>query len=101
MKFKKNDIVKMIRGKDKGRTGRIVRVFPKINKIVVENLNLVKKRVKSRKAGQPSETISLARKVDASQAMIVCPSCHQPARIGYKLQNNTKYRYCKKCGSRI
>lgn len=101
MKIKKNDIIKIISGKDKGKTGKVIKVDGKSLKITAENINLFKKRIKPKQGGQKGETVLVPRHFNISKAMLVCPNCKQPARVGYRLEGNSKLRYCKKCQSRI
>jgi len=104
MKIRKNDIVKIISGKDKGKTGKVLKAFPKENKILVEGLNLFKKHVKPKREGQKGEIILVPKPFSASKAMIVCPACQKPTRIGYQFEDDKKkrkFRICKKCKNRI
>jgi len=101
MKLIKGDIVQIIAGKDKGKQGKIMKVDPKNGKILVEGINMIKKHRKSKKQGEKGETVSLPRFFDISNAMIFCPSCSRPARVGYKKENDRKVRYCKKCKAPI
>lgn len=98
MKIKKGDTVKIISGKDKGKSGVVTKVFPKINKILVEGINVYKKNVKPKKAGQKGETLNVSRPFNASNAMLICKNCNKATRIGYKFEGDKKYRFCKKCG---
>ena len=101
MKLHKGDTVKIIVGKDRGKTGKISRVDSVTGRIVVENLNLVKKHRRPRKQGEKGEIVSVARAISGSNVMIVCPSCGRNTRLGYKLSEEgiarKKTRYCKKC----
>ena len=101
MKIKKGDQVKIIVGKDRGKTATVTRAFPKEDKITVEGVNLYKKRVKPKRAGQKGEMVMVARPLQVSNAMIVCPNCKIPSRIGYRVEANQKVRYCKKCRAGI
>jgi len=101
MKFKKGDEVKVVRGKDKGKTGKIEKVFPKMDKVVIPNVNLYKRHLKARSQTQPSEIITLTKPLHASNIKLVCPKCHLPTRIGFKIENSKKIRICKKCRQEI
>ena len=97
MKVKVNDQVIVITGKDSGKKGKIVRISKKNNKVVVEKLNLRIKHIK-KTAQKAGEKIQYEAAMDASNVMIVCPSCSKASRIGYKkLTNGKKERICKKC----
>ena len=69
MKIKKGDTIKMLSGDDKGMTGKVVKAFPAINKIVVEGVNTVKKHERARKEGQKGQTVEIAMPFDASKAV--------------------------------
>ncbi|HRY82656.1 MAG TPA: 50S ribosomal protein L24 [Candidatus Moranbacteria bacterium] len=101
MKIKKNDIVKMKAGKDSGKTGKVLQSFPQEGKITVEGLNIMKKHAKPRKQGEKGQRIEIPRKVEVSNAMLVCPKCAKTSRIGYKIINGEKQRICKKCQGEI
>ncbi|MBI4160147.1 50S ribosomal protein L24 [Candidatus Wolfebacteria bacterium] len=97
MKFKKGDNVKIIAGKDKGRTGKILRVFRDQERILIEGINLFKKHVRPKRQGETGQMVSIAKAVNASNAMIVCSQCKNTSRIGDREENGRKMRYCKKC----
>lgn len=101
MKFKKGDSVLIISGKDKGKTGNIIRSLPKEGKILVEGVNLKKKHVRPKKEGEKGQVVTLPSSFDISNAKIVCPKCGKAARIGYKKNENSKARICKKCKQEI
>jgi large subunit ribosomal protein L24 len=101
MKIRKNDTVLIISGKDRAKKGKVVRVFPKINKIVVEGINLRKKHVRPKRTGEKGQIISLPLPIDVSDVKIICPKCGRAARIGYKVEAGEKVRVCKKCGGEI
>ncbi len=101
MKLKKGDEVKVVRGKDKGKTGKVEKVFPKLNKIVIPNVNLFKRHLKARSQNQPSEIITLTKPLQVSNVKLVCPKCHLTTRVSYKLDNKSKIRICIKCRQEI
>lgn len=102
MKVKKGDNVMIITGKDRGKNGKILNVFPQKNRVVVEGLNLVKKRVRPRKQGEKGQTINMPASLNASNVMIICKNCGKNTRIGYKiLEDKNKIRICRKCGEEI
>lgn len=105
MKIKKGDQVKIISGKDKGKTGKTLRVFGKESKVSVEGINLYKKRVRPKQQGQKGETVLVPRPFSASKAMLVCPNCKKAVRVGFRVEGDgkmkEKIRYCKKCGARV
>lgn len=101
MKIKKNDIVKMLAGKDSGKTGKVLQSFPGEEKVVVEGLNTVKKHKKARRENEKGQRVEIPRRVPVSDVMLICPKCGKPARVGYKLMDNNKVRICKKCKMEI
>jgi large subunit ribosomal protein L24 len=101
MKIKKGDTVLIIRGKDRGKSGKVVKVIPKENKIVVEGLNLVKKHVKPKRQGEKGKIIEIPAPLYISKVKLICPNCNKPTRVGYKIEGEEKFRICKKCQSKI
>lgn len=101
MKIKKGDNVKILSGNDKDKTGKVVEVMPKKNKIVVEGVNIRKKHVKPRRQGEEGGIISQECPIDISKANVVCPKCGKATKIGYVVENDSKVRVCKKCGEKI
>ena len=101
MKIRKNDQVKILSGKDRGKIGKVLRVSPKAEKAVIEGLNLVKKHNKARRQGEKGQRVSIPAEISVSSVMLVCPKCSKPARIGFKQGKNSKFRVCKKCKNEI
>lgn len=101
MKFKKDDNVKVIRGKDKGKDGKIEKTFPKTGKVLVANVNQYKRHLKARSQGQPSEIVTLTKPLPGTNVALICPKCKKLTRVGYKIVKDTKTRICKKCKSEI
>lgn len=98
MKIKKGDTVKIISGKDKGKEGRVLRVFSKKNKLIVEGLNIYIKHVRARREGEKGQRVQIPVPLDISKVMLVCQKCKKPIRIGYKiLADGRKLRWCRKC----
>ncbi len=90
MKIKKNDKVKITAGKDKGKTGKVLQVFPSRNKASIEGLNLLIKHMRPRKQGEKGQRIEFPAPMDLSNMMLVCPKCNKPARIRFKYLEVTK-----------
>ncbi len=106
MKIKKNDKVLIISGKDRGKTGKVLRVFPKEGRILVEGVNIVKKHQKPKREGEKGQVIQLPKPIDVSNVKIICPHCGKASRIGYKIilkdkKQKMKIRICKKCGQEL
>jgi len=101
MKLRKGDTVLLISGKDRGKKGKIIEALPKRELISVEGMNLRKKRVKPKKQGEKGQTVEIPALFHVSNAKIICTKCGQPARVGYKVEGDKKYRICKKCKQEI
>lgn len=101
MKVKKNDNVIVSSGKDKGKKGKILRSFPALGTVLVEGINLLKKRQRAKKAGQIGQTITLAMPIKASSVKILCSNCSRGVRVGYKDIGGKKTRICRKCGKEL
>lgn len=99
MKIRKGDTVKILSGKDRGKTAKVLRVDSPEGKILVEGINLRKKHVRSKRQDKKGEIILIPTPLSVSKAMIVCPGCKKPARIGYKKDPGRKTRVCKKCNN--
>ena len=110
MHVKTNDTVMVISGKDKGTQGKITRALPKVNRVVVEGVNVVTKHQKAHNAMQPGGIIHKENPIDASNVMLVCPKCGKPTRVNHKVSavtadngktSRVMIRVCKKCGADI
>ena len=98
LKIKRNDMVQVITGKDKGKQGRVIRVMPEANKALVEKINYVKKAVRKTQKDQQGGVIQKEAPIQISNLMLVCPKCSRPTRVGATvLKDQTKSRFCKKC----
>ena len=101
MRIKKGDNVQILSGNDKGKTGEVLEVLPKDDKIIVKGINIRKKHVKARKQGQESGIISVECSIPSSKANVVCSKCGKATKIGYSIEKNEKVRICKKCGAKL
>lgn len=97
MKIKKGDNVKIMSGKDRGKTGVILKASPATGKITIDGLNVFKKRSKPRQQGEKGQIIAVSRPMPASKVMLICPNCKAVTRVGGRLEGNRNVRYCKKC----
>lgn len=100
-KIRRNDVVKVITGSDKGKTGRVLRVFPDKDRVLVEHVRVVKKTVSS-KSGQRTKggIAEQESPINVSNVALVCPNCG-PSRVGYKKDGDQRVRVCKKCGQTV
>lgn len=101
MKIRKGDNIRVISGKDRGKTAKVLKVFPKESRILVEGLNMRKRHRRPKQQGKKGEIINLPAPMHVSNVMVVCAKCGQVARIGYKVEEDKKFRICKKCGGEI
>lgn len=111
MKIKKGDKVKILTGKDKNKTGKVLQVFISRNKASIEGLNLLIKHMRPRKQGEKGQRIEFPAPMDLSNLMLICPKCNKPTKVGYKYldvvvgtsasaeqkKRKRKVRVCKKC----
>jgi len=97
MKIKKNDTVLIISGKDRGKKGKVLKAFPKENKVLVEGVNIVKKHQRPRRQGEKGQIIQLPKPIDVSNVKLICSKCGKATRVGYKIVGDRKFRICKKC----
>ena len=96
--IKKGDQVVVVSGKEKGKTGRILRVFPKKQRAVVERVNFVKKHTKPSQKNRQGGIVEKEASLHVSNLLLYCARCEKGSRIGFKiLGNKTKVRYCKRC----
>lgn len=101
-KIKKGDEVVVLSGKDRGRRGKVLKVFRKEGKVLVEGINKVKKHVKPQGKNKPGGIVEIQMPLHISKVMVICPSCQKPTRVGFQIsKENQKYRICKKCGGLI
>ncbi len=96
-KLKKDDNVQLIAGKDKGKSGKIVKVLREKDRVIVEGANLVKKAMKRKSQQDRGGIVEIEASIHISNVMIVCKKCG-PTRIGFKMEKDAKVRVCKKCG---
>ncbi|MEJ2135637.1 MAG: 50S ribosomal protein L24 [Desulfofustis sp.] len=100
--LKADDQVEVIAGKDKGRVGKILKIFPAENKATVERINMIKRHTKPRDASQQGQIVEREAPIHVSNLQLICPECAQTGRVGRKvLEDGTKVRFCKKCGESI
>ena len=97
MKIKKDDLVMVMSGKDKGKTGKVLRVIPDDNKIIVSGINIVKRHQKPNAKLQHGGIIEKEAALYADKVMLVCPKCNLPTRTNSKEVSGNNVRVCKKC----
>lgn len=95
--IKRNDVVKILAGKDKGKTGKVIMVFPKKDRVLVEGVNYVKKHARQTQQNQKGGIIQKEMPVQISNLMLMCKNCNKPARVEISITADGKTRICKKC----
>ena len=102
MRIRKGDTVKVLSGNDKNKTGEVLEIIPKTQKIVVKGVNIRKKHVKPRKQGEEGGIISVECAIHSAKVNVVCPKCNKATKIGYEVdKDGNKVRVCKKCGAKL
>ena len=101
MRIRKGDNVQVLSGNDKGKTGEVLEVIQKDDKVVVKGVNVRKKHVKARKQGDESGIIPVECAIPASKVNVVCPKCGKVTKVGYRVDGDKKVRVCKKCGAEL
>lgn len=97
-KVKKDDLVKVICGKERGKKGKILAVFPAENRLIVEKMNMIKKHMKADQSGKGG-IVEKEAKINASNVMVICVKCDRAVRVGRKrLDDGKNVRICKQCG---
>jgi len=98
MKIRKNDTVIIITGKDKGKSGKVRRSFPKEDRVVVEGLNMIKRHSRARSVTRQAGIIELEAPIHLSNVMLLCDKCGKPTRVGFRfLSDGKKARICNAC----
>lgn len=97
MRIKKGDTVKVQKGKDRGKSGRVVHADPKALRVTVEGLNLVKRHVRPRRQGEKGEVVQVPRSIPVANVILLCPRCNAATRVGVLVEGERKVRVCKKC----
>ena len=100
-RIKKGDLVEVISGKDKGKRGKVLKVIPKEGKVIVEGVNMIKRHQRPNPKMREGGIVEKEAPIYASKVMLVCPNCGQRTRVGFKVVEGRKVRYCKKCGEII
>ncbi len=101
-RIRKDDLVEVIMGRDRGKRGKVLKVFPDSCSVIVNKVNTVKRHQKPNQQMREGGIIDKNLPIKTSKIMLVCPNCDKPTRVGKKfLEDNAKVRYCKKCGEMI
>lgn len=98
-KVRKGDLVKVISGRDRGRIGEVLRVFPKEDRIIVKGVHMIKRHQRPTARQREGGIIEQEGKIHISNVMLICPECDTPTRVGFEITpDGEKLRRCKHCG---
>lgn len=101
MVIHKGDTVQIMVGKDRGKTGKVLRADIKEGGVVVDGLNLFKKHQRPKKQGEKGQVVSVPRPLNISNVLLYCSSCRQGRRVGFRIEVGNKVRVCRKCKATI
>ena len=102
LKIRKGDRVRVLTGKDRGKEGNVMRALPRDGKVIVDGVNVARKSQRPTRNTQQGGIIDKDMPVPVSNVGLVCPSCGQVTRVGYKIDpSGTKARVCRKCGGEL
>ncbi len=100
--IRKNDTVMVITGRERGKTGKVLRVLPEKNRALIERLNLVKRHTKARGPQMPHGIVEKEAPIHLSNLMLVCDKCNVPVRMGKRvLEDGRAVRVCRRCGDQL
>jgi large subunit ribosomal protein L24 len=101
MKIRKNDNVIILKGKSRGKEGKVLQVFPKMDKVIVEGMNIAKKRIKARLTGRKGQLVEVSMPIHVSNVSLIDPKTKKPTRVSFKIEKDKKVRVSKKSGEII
>jgi len=101
MKIRQGDKVKIISGKARGHEGAVRKILSPEGQVVVEGVNVVKRHVRPSQQHREGGIVEITKPIAVANAMLICPKCSQPTRIGFKISGGKKYRVCKKCSATL
>lgn len=102
LKIKKGDRVRVLTGKDRGKSGEVMRALPETGKVIVDGVNVVKKHQRATSATMQGGIIDKDMPIPVANVALICPSCGKATRVGYKIDGDgTKVRVCKKCNGEM
>lgn len=101
LKIRKGDEVRVLTGKDKGKTGKVLDVIPQARRLIVEGVNVHVRFSRPKKQGEKGQRLELPGPMPVAKVILICPHCGKPTRVAHELKENNKFRKCKKCGKLI
>lgn len=99
--IKKDDTVKILSGKEKGKTGKVLKVLPKNGKVVVEGMHIHIRFSRPKRRGEKGQRMEIPSAINVSKVMLVCPHCGKPTRVAHEVTGNDRFRKCKNCNKVI
>lgn len=97
LRIKTGDTVRVLRGRDRGKSGKIMAVMPKEGRVLVEGINLIFKHVRPKRAGEKGQRVHVAAPTRVSNIQLVCPNCKKGTRVGRRREGDKSVRFCKQC----
>lgn len=101
LRIKTGDTVRVLRGRDRGKKGKILAVFPKKARVLVEGVSMVFRHVRPKRGGEKGQRVQVASPMPVSRVQLVCPQCKKGTRVGVRWEGDKRLRVCKQCGSVI
>jgi large subunit ribosomal protein L24 len=101
VKIRTGDTVRVLSGKDRGKTSKVMAVLAGQGRVLVEGVNMVKKHIRPKRSGEKGQRVSVAAPIDLSNVQLVCPGCKKSTRVRINREGKTKQRVCKRCGDVI
>ncbi|MEX2008484.1 MAG: 50S ribosomal protein L24 [Candidatus Spechtbacterales bacterium] len=101
MNIKKGDTIVVTRGKNRGKTGKVLLAYPKEERIIIEGVNIQKKHVRPRRQGEKGQIVEIPGPVQISNVKVICAKCSKATRVGHQIEGGSKVRVCKKCNEQI
>jgi large subunit ribosomal protein L24 len=99
---RKEDRVMVLSGKEKGKVGKVLKVLPKKDRVVVEKINMIKRHTRPGGMASKGGIIEKEGSVPVSNVALICPKCTDPVRVGHKvLEDGSRVRYCRRCGETV
>lgn len=97
MKIRKNDTVLVIRGRDRGKKGKVRYAYPEKERLVVDGVNMIKRHARARGGARQAGIIELEAPLHVSKVMLICSKCNRPSRVGFRIVEGKKFRVCSSC----
>ena len=97
MVIRRGDMVKVLLGRDRGKSGKVLSVLPRQGRVLVEGINIVHRHVRPRKSGERGQRVSLPAPLPQSSVQLVCPSCQRASRVSIEIKDGVRQRVCRKC----